>query len=110
MRITRLAATVVGMAIALAAPAQADLDTDFVAELHSYGIYGPKDYNAWLAKMVCKRLDRNVDADAHKSVAFTTDNLPRGTDQAQAWRFVGTSINYYCPEKRPVLESVAGQG
>lgn len=108
MKIPRLAAVVVGAAIALAAPAHADLDTDFVAELHSYGIYGPKDYDAWLAKMVCKRLDRNVDTNANQSLHFATTNLPRDTDQGQALRFVGTSINYYCPEKKPVLERMAG--
>lgn len=108
MKVMRLAAGVVGMAIALAAPVHADLDTDFNAELHGYGIYGPRDYNSWLAKMVCKRLDTGVDGDANKSVNFATTNLPRGTDQPQAWRFVGASILNYCPHHKDVLERAAG--
>ncbi|TLH68481.1 hypothetical protein C1S82_26700, partial [Mycolicibacterium cosmeticum] len=48
-------------AIGLAAPAAADPaydrdpDTNFAHELHTYGIYGQKDYNAWIGKLVCKR-------------------------------------------------------
>jgi hypothetical protein len=37
--------------IMLAAPARADVDTDFANQLHTYGIYGQRDYNAWLAKI-----------------------------------------------------------
>jgi hypothetical protein len=108
MKVMRLVGIVVGVAIAVAAPVHADLDTDFNAELHGYGIYGPRDYNSWLAKMVCKRLDTGVDADAGKSVSFATTNLPRGTDQAQAWRFVGASVINYCPHHKDVLERAAG--
>ena len=35
-------------AVAVAAPAHADPDIDFANQLHGYGIYGPRDYNAWL--------------------------------------------------------------
>ena len=65
--------------VALAAPAHADLDTDFANQLHGYGIYGPRDYNAWLGKITCKRLGNGTDADAYKSAAFLSKNLPRGT-------------------------------
>jgi hypothetical protein len=44
-------AAIVAVAIALTAPAPADGDTDFANQLHAYGIYGPRDYNAWLGKM-----------------------------------------------------------
>ena len=59
----------VGIALAAAAllsaaPAQADVDTDFANELHIYGIYGQKDYNAWIAKITCKRLNNGLDTDA----------------------------------------------
>jgi hypothetical protein len=108
MKLTRLAAIVAAMGFALAAPAHADVDTDFAAELQGYGIYGPRDYNAYLAKMVCKRLDKAVDTDAHQSAHFATTNLPRGTTQPQAWQFVGASINTYCPENKSFLEKVAG--
>lgn len=110
MKLTRLAAAVAGvLALALAAPAHADVDTDFNAELQGYGIYGPRDYNAWLAKIVCERLAKGVDTDAQQSVHFTTTNLPKGTTNPQAWQFVGASITTYCPEQRPVLERVADQ-
>jgi uncharacterized membrane protein len=109
LKVMRLAVTIAATAVALAVPAHADdVDADFNRELHSYGIYGPRDFNSYLAKMICKRLDRGVDADAAKSVNFATTNLPRATTQPQAWKFVGASINTYCPEQRPVLERVAG--
>ena len=43
-------------AVVTAAPAQAD-PTSTANQLHSYGIYGQRDYNAWLGKIACKRLD-----------------------------------------------------
>ncbi|MCV7213204.1 DUF732 domain-containing protein, partial [Mycolicibacterium canariasense] len=48
----------VATGLTLAAPAQADPaydrdpDTNFAHELHTYGIYGQKDYNAWIGKLV----------------------------------------------------------
>ena len=62
----------VGLALAAAAlvgaaPAHADVDTDFTNELHTYGIYGQKDYNAWIAKITCKRLNNGLDTDAQTS-------------------------------------------
>jgi hypothetical protein len=109
MKPTTLAAAVVALAIALAAPAHADVDTDFSHELQSYGIYGPRDYNAWLGKIVCERLHAGRDADAATSVRFISPNLPRGTSQAQALQFLGAAINTYCPGQRPVLERAAAQ-
>ena len=109
MKSTTLAAVVMGLGVALAAPAHADPDTDFARELHTYGIYGPRDYNAWLGKIVCERLDKGVDGDAEKSVRFIGPNLQNGTNQAQAWQFLGASINTYCPDKRAVFERAAVQ-
>ncbi len=104
-----LAAATVSLAMALAAPAHADVDTDFARELQSYGIYGPRDYNAWLGKIVCERLHNGLDTDAAKSVKFISPNLPKGSTQAQSWQFLGASINTYCPDQRPVFERAAGQ-
>lgn len=109
MKSTTLAAAVLGLAVALAAPAQADPDIDFANELHTYGIYGPRDYNAWLGKIVCERLGKGVDGDAAKSVRFITPNLQKGTTQPQVWQFLGAAIHTYCPDKRPVLEQAAAQ-
>ena len=100
-------AAIAVMAITLAAPAHADPDTDFANQLHTYGIYGPRDYNAWIGKIVCERLHNGVDADAYKSQKFVTTNLPRGSTEVQAWQFLGTAITYYCPDQTPVLESVS---
>jgi hypothetical protein len=102
-------AAIVAVAIALAAPAHADGDTDFANQLHTYGIYGPRDYNAWLAKIVCQRLRKGVDANAFESTRFVAANLPRGTTQVQTWQFFGVGISYYCPDHTPVLENVAAQ-
>ncbi len=71
MKTKRLASTVLTAialavpALAVAAPAHADPDTDFYNELHIYGIYGEKDYNAWIGKITCKRLWNNLDHDAY---------------------------------------------
>lgn len=109
MKSTILAAAVAGLAITLAAPAHADRDTDFAKELHGYGIYGPRDYNAWLGKITCERLWKGVDGDAAKSAKFIQPNLPKGSTQVQSWQFLGASINTYCPDQRPVYERAAGQ-
>ena len=89
--------------IGLAAPAQADPDSDFAKELHTYGIYGHMDFNAWIAKIACKRLDRGVDVTAADSAKFVSDQLLRGTSTEQAYQFLGAAMNYYCPDKRVLL-------
>jgi hypothetical protein len=109
MKGMRLAAIVAG-AIVLAAPAHADDDTNFANQLHAYGIYGTRDYNAWLAKIVCERLHEGAYANAFESTRFVAANLPRGTSQVQTWQFFATAISYYCPDQTPVLENVAAQG
>lgn len=107
MKGTKLA-VVVGMtvaAVSLAAPAQADdYDAPFNNTIHRFGIYGPQDYNAWLAKISCERLSRGVDGDAYKSATFLQRNLPRGTTQGQAFQFLGAAIDHYCPEHVGVLQ------
>jgi hypothetical protein len=115
MKAKRLASTVL-TAIALtvpanvlAAPAQADPDTDFANELHTYGIYGPKDYNAWIGKITCKRLYNGVDQDANKSAQFVIEQLPKNSSTAQAYQFLGAALRTYCPEKLSILQQVAGQ-
>jgi hypothetical protein len=77
MKVIRLAA-IVAVAIALAAPARADDETDFANQLHTYGIYGPRDYNAWLGKIMCDRRHKGVDANAFESTHLLATNLPRG--------------------------------
>jgi Protein of unknown function (DUF732) len=94
--------------VALAAPAHADVDTDFANQLHTYGIYGQRDYNAWLAKITCERLGSGLDTSAQKSAQFLSDNLPRTTSTAQTWQFLATAIGMYCPDQTPVLTAVAG--
>ncbi len=89
--------------LVLAAPAHADPDTAFAKELQSYGIYGQKDYNAWIGKIACKRLDRGIDATARDSAKFVADQLQRGSSTEQAWQFLAAAMNYYCPDKRVLL-------
>jgi hypothetical protein len=102
-------AAMAAVALSLAAPAQADPDIDFANTLHSYGIYGQRDYNAWLGKIACKRLDHGVDADAYQSAEFLSKNLPKGSTTAQSWQFLGAAITTYCPEQLTVLQRVANQ-
>jgi len=94
-------------AFTLAAPAHADVDTDFANQLHGYGIYGQRDDNAWLAKITCKRLSKGLDITAKKSAKFLSHNLPRGTDTAQTWQFLAAAIRTYCPDLTPMLTTVA---
>jgi len=94
-------------AVTLAAPAHADADTDFANQLHTYGIYGQRDYNAWLAKITCKRLGNGLDSSAEKSAVFLSHNLSQGTTTAQTWQFLAAAIDTYCPEQQPVLAAVA---
>jgi hypothetical protein len=92
-------------AIALAAPAQADdYDAPFSNTLHGFGIYGPQDYNAWLAKISCERLERGVDGDAYKSATFIKRNLPLGTTQGQSFQFLGAAVDHYCPDQVGILQ------
>jgi hypothetical protein len=101
---------VVVAGVAVAWPAHADPDTDFANELHTYGIYGPKDYTAWIGKITCKRLYTGLDQDAEKSAKFVFTQLPTGSTTEQAWQFLSAAINTYCPEQAPVLHRAAGQG
>ena len=90
--------------LVFAAPAHADVDTDFAKELHTYGIYGQRDYNAWIGKIVCKRLRNGVDADAYKSAQFIFANLQEGSTTEQSWQFLGAALRTYCPDQMPILE------
>jgi len=101
------AAAAVAASVTLAAPAGADPDIDFANELHGFGIYGPRDYNAWLGKIACKRLARGVDTDAFSSASFIQDNLARETTSAQALQFLGAAVSIYCPDQVGVLQSAA---
>jgi hypothetical protein len=101
------ALAVAAAAVVLAAPAQADPDTDFAEQLHAFGIYGPRDYNAWLGKITCKRLFKGVDGDAYASAEFVLLNLAREASQAQAFQFLGAAIGAYCPDQIGVLQAAA---
>lgn len=109
MKSIRLAsiATAAVSALLFSAPAHADPDTDFANQLHTYGIYGPKDYNAWIAKIACKRLDRGLDTDANKSAQFVFNQLEKGSTTAQAYQFLGAAMTTYCPDKLPLLAADA---
>ena len=110
---TRLAAVAAAVAIApavvFAAPVHADPDTDFANELHTYGIYGQKDYNAWIGKIACKRLYNGLDQDADKSAKFVFLQLDKGSTTEQAWQFLGAALRTYCPDKMSVLQAAAHQ-
>jgi hypothetical protein len=96
-------ATIIASAVALAVPARADVDTDFANQLHTYGIYGPRDYNAWLAKITCERMGSGLDTSAEKSAEFLSHNLPPGTTTAQTWQFLRAAIGTYCDDLTPIL-------
>ena len=113
MKTKRLASTVLAAlavavpALAVAVPAHADPDTDFYNELHIYGIYGEKDYNAWIGKIACKRLWNNLDHDANASATFVKNQLSKDATTEQAYQFLGAAYKTYCPEKLPILTQMA---
>lgn len=94
--------------LAVAAPAHADPDTDFHNELHIYGIYGEKDYNAWIGKIACKRLYNGLDKDANASAKFVLNQLHKDSTTEQAYQFLGAALRTYCPDKMSVLQQAAG--
>jgi Protein of unknown function (DUF732) len=95
--------------VALAAPVHADPDADFANQLHGYGIYGPRDYHAWLGKITCERLHNGVDTTADKSAGFALVNLPRGTTTAQSYQFLAAAIGTYCPDQVSVLTAAVAR-
>lgn len=102
-----IAALAVGLGFA--APATADPDTAFTNELNTYGIYGQKDYNAWIGKITCKRLATNLDANAFEAAYFVHNQLNRGATTEQAWQFLAAGLRTYCPDKLPVLDQAPRQ-
>jgi Protein of unknown function (DUF732) len=106
LRSAGFAVAAIAAAIGLAAPASADPDTDFDNQIAGYGIYGPHDYNPYIAKIVCRRLAQGVDPDAAASAHFLSNNLPRGTTQVQAYQFLGSAISIYCPDLAPKLQNI----
>ncbi len=109
LRLASIVSAIAAPALVFAAPAHADPDTDFANELHTYGIYGQKDYNAWIGKITCKRLYNGVDQDADKSAKFVFLQLQKGSTTEQAWQFLGAALRTYCPDKLPILEAAAQQ-
>ena len=109
MRLSKLcvAAAMTAAAVALTPSAHADGDTDFANELHGYGIYGQRDYNAWLAKITCRRLGNGLDSSTEKSAEYLSHNLPRATSTGQTWQFLAAAIGTYCDDLMPMLPSVA---
>jgi Protein of unknown function (DUF732) len=108
-RLAMVVAAAIAAPVVLAATSHADPDTDFANQLHTYGIYGPRDYNAWLGKIACKRLATGLDGDAYASAKFILTNLQHGSTQAQAVQFLGAAVTTYCPDQIDVLQRAAAQ-
>lgn len=106
---TVILATLGALSVVFAAPASADPDIDFATELHSYGIYGPRDYNAWIGKLTCKRISTGLDSDAYKSANYLKTNLPKDTNEQQVYDFLGAAIRIYCPENQFQIDRLAGR-
>jgi hypothetical protein len=106
MKLTGVAIAAVAAAISVSAPAYADPDTDFDNQIQHFGIYGPHDYNPYLAKISCHRLAAGVDPDAAATASFLSKNLPRGTTQVQTYQFLGSAIAQYCPDLQGKLQNI----
>ena len=98
------AAVGLGSALGFAAPAVADPDTAFTNELNTYGIYGQKDYNAWIGKITCKRIATGVDANAFEAADFVHNQLENDSTTEQAWQFLAAGLRTYCPDRLPILD------
>ena len=108
MPLAKLSVAIVAAAmVALAAPARADPDADFAKQLQGYGIYGPRDYNAWLGKITCERLRNDLDTTADKSAHFVLINLPSGAATGESYQFLAAAIGTYCSDQVPVLTAAA---
>lgn len=105
--LAHMAFTAVTAAVVVAPGAHADVDTDFANQLHTYGIYGSRDYNAWIGKITCERLATHVDATASASAAFLKGNLARTTSTEQVGQFLLAAVQTYCPEQIPTLRAAA---
>lgn len=101
------AIAVFSLTLGATAPANADTDTDFANQLHTYGIYGPKDFNAWIGKLQCKRLYTGLDANAAEAATFLHTNLATGTSEQQVYEYLAAAIDFYCPDQRFVVDSLA---
>jgi hypothetical protein len=109
MKRAGFAVAAIAAAMSLSAPAYADPDTDFDNQLGRFGIYGPHDYNPYIAKIVCHRLGVGVDRDAAASAHFLSINLPRGTTQVQTYQFLGSAIAQYCPDLQGKLQNISAR-
>ena len=98
---------VAALAVATAPVAHADRDEAFAEQLHTYGIYGQKDYNAWIAKIMCKRLHNGLDQDAFAAAEFVHGQLDKDASTDQAWQFVAAAVPVYCPDQAPALQRAA---
>ena len=107
MKRTLVGVSVLAMGLVFAAPAAADPDSAFAEELHTYGIYGQKDYNAWIGKILCKRLYDDVDHNAYESAKFVHANLDKNSTTEQSWQFLAAALRTYCPGQLPILEDAA---
>ena len=105
---TGLAAAALVVGIAGTAPAAADPsfdrdpDTNFAHQLHTVGIYGQKDYNAWIGKIMCKRIYTNVDPDVFASANFVRRAKLRGRSARNPGRW---SVLGECGPPRPAPRS-----
>lgn len=90
-------------AFSLAGAGRADPDTGFADDLHGQGIHGPKDYNAWIGKIACKRLRTGVDSDGPAAARFVAGNLAPRPDTAQVWGFLVAALSTYCPDQLPAV-------
>jgi len=93
--------------VAGAPAAHADPDIDFANQLHTVGIYGPRDYNAWIAKIACERLDNGIDHSAADSARFVGRQLAKDATGVQSWQFVALAYPIYCPQHLVLLQQAA---
>ena len=68
-----------------------------------------KDYNAWIAKIACKRIiQRRRHRRQQGRRQFISMQLAQGpATTEQAYQFLGAALRSYCPDKMSILEQAA---
>ncbi|ORA11283.1 DUF732 domain-containing protein [Mycobacterium arosiense] len=109
MKATRLA-SVVAVAISLAAPAHADQDAsqdaDFYNQLRYYEVYSPHDFDRYIVTTICERLRSGNFPDALTAHDYLNRNIKAGTTEQQGYQILGTGIGIYCPDQSPKLKDM----
>ena len=88
-------ASIMAAAVTLAAPAHADVDTDFANQLHGYGIYGPKGLPSDVVDKVSAAVKKTLEDPAVKKRIEETGSLIVGNSPAEFKAQIAAEFEVY---------------